>query len=157
MVSQATTTALQSITDNHGILELLLIDHASFASPVRLVNDTRDWTIGADTYIGLPFRLKLPKQTSKENPRAQIQIDNIGREITSLLEGLPVGSSMLATIRIVGRSTPTVVDYEFVSPMSSISVTATVITATIGPDDSMRGAAVRVRYDPTNAPGLFSG
>lgn len=157
MVSQATTTALQSITDNHGILELLLIDHASFASPVRLVNDTRDWTIGADTYIGLPFRLKLPNQTSKENPRAQIQIDNIGREITSLLEGLPVGSSMLATIRIVGRSTPTVVDYEFVSPMSSISVTATVITATIGPDDSMRGAAVRVRYDPTNAPGLFSG
>lgn len=153
----ASTAQLQTISDGVGFLELLEIDHDSFASPVRVVNDTRNWTIGGNEYIGLPFRVKLPSQANKENPRAQLQIDNIGREITSLLEGFPVGASMLATIRIVSRSTPTVNDYEFVSPLSSISVTPTTITASIGPDEVMRGAAVRVRYDPFNAPGLFSG
>ena len=151
------TAQLQTISDGVGFLELLEIDHDSFASPVRVVNDTRNWTIGGNEYIGLPFRVKLPSQANKENPRAQLQIDNIGREITSLLEGLPIGASMLATIRIVSRSTPTVNDYEFVSPLSSISVTPTTVTASIGPDELMRGAAVRVRYDPQTASGLFSG
>lgn len=151
------TAQLQTISDGVGFLELLEINHSSFASPVRVVNDTRNWTIGGNEYIGLPFRVKLPSQANKENPRAQLQIDNIGREITSLLEGLPIGASMLATIRVVSRSTPTVNDYEFVSPLSSISVTPTTVTASIGPDELMRGAAVRVRYDPQTASGLFSG
>lgn len=151
------TAQLQTISDGVGFLELLEINHDSFTSPVLVVNDTRNWTIGGREYVGLPFRVKLPSQANKENPRAQLQIDNIGREITSLLEGLPVGASMLATIRIVSRSTPTVNDYEFVSPLSSISVTPTTVTASIGPDELMRGAAVRVRYDPQTASGLFSG
>lgn len=148
---------LQQVTDNHGFLELMVIDHASFASPVRIVNDTRDWVIGGHTYVALPFGVKLPTQAQQENPRAQIRIDNVGRELTSAIEGLPVGASLLATLQLVSRATPTVVDYEFIAQLSGINITPTLVTANMGPDDTMRQTAVRVRFDPVNAPALFQG
>lgn len=157
MVSTTTISALQSTSDNQGILELLLIDHSSFSAPVRIVNDTRDWVIGSDTYIGLPFLLKLPNQAQKENPRATLQVDNVGRSLTKLLEGLPVGASLTATVRIVSRATPTVVDFEFIGQLTAITVTPTIMSCTFGLDDSMRRSAVLVRFDPTNAPALFVG
>ena len=148
---------LQSITDNHGFLELLVIDHASFTSPVRIVNDTRNWVIGADTYVALPFSIRLPTQAQQENPRAQIRIDNVGRELASAIEGLPVGASLVATLQMVSRATPSVVDYEFVAQLSGINMTPTQVSATMGPDDTMRQTAVRIRFDPVNAPALFQG
>lgn len=156
-VSTSTTASLQSVSNNHGILELLLIDHPSFASPVRIVNDTRDWTIGADTYIALPFTLKLPSQVQNENPRASIQIDNVGREISGLLEGLPTTDFLTATLRVVSRATPSVVDFEFIADLSAISVTPVALSASFGLDDTMRRSAVRLRFDPTTAPALFAG
>lgn len=148
---------LQSVTDNHGFLELLVIEHESFASSVRIVNNTRDWSIGGNTYVALPFGIKLPTQAQQENPRAQIRIDNVGRELTAAIEGLPVGASLVATLQLVSRATPSVVDYEFVAQLSGINITPTMVTANMGPDDTMRQTAVRIRFDPTNAPALFQG
>lgn len=148
---------LQQITDNHGFLELMVIEHASFASPVRIVNDTRDWVIAGNTYVALPFGIKLPTQAQQENPRAQIHIDNVGRELTGAIEGLPVGASLIATLQVVSRATPAVVDYEFIAQLSGINITPTLVTANMGPDDTMRQTAVRIRFDPVNAPALFAG
>jgi hypothetical protein len=101
--------------------------------------------------------VKLPTQAQQENPRAQIRIDNVGRELTAAIEGLPVGASLLATLQLVSRATPTVVDYEFIAQLSGINITPTLVTANMGPDDTMRQTAVRIRFDPTNAPALFQG
>jgi hypothetical protein len=155
---QATTRAsLQRVDDSSGILELLVLNHSSWTSPAYLVNDTKDWVIGGNTYVGLPFRIKLPSQANGENPRAQLQIDNIGREITSLVESLPVGSAIDATIRLSSRATPSVFDYEFVSQLSGINITPLSVSCTMGPDAAMRQTAVRIRFDPENAPALFPG
>lgn len=148
---------LQRVTDNHGFLELMVIDHASFTGPVRVVNDTRDWVIGGHTYVALPFTVRLPTQAQQENPRAQIRMDNVGRELTAAIEGLPVGASLIATLQLVSRATPAVVDYEFVAQLSGINITPTLVTANMGPDDTMRQTAVRIRFDPVNAPALFQG
>lgn len=148
---------LQQVTDNHGFLELLVIEHESFESPVRIVSDTREWVIGGNAYVALPFGVKLPTQAQQENPRAQLRVDNVGRELTALIEALPVGASLIATLQMVSRATPTVVDYEFVSQLSGLSLTPTLFTANMGPDDTMRQTAVRMRFDPTNSPGLFQG
>lgn len=156
-VSSASRSQLQATDDPHGFIELLLIEHSSWPSPVRIVSDTRDWVIGGHTYIGLPVRFKLPSQAQGENPRARLQMDNVGRELTGLLEGLPVGASLLATLQVVSRATPEVVDYEFIALLGSISVTPTVVSAVMGPDDTLRQSAVRVRFDPANTPGIFPG
>lgn len=156
-VSSNSRKQLQATSDGHGFLELLLIEHSSWSSPVRVVNDTRDWVIGGNTYVGLPFRVRLPNQAQGENPRAQLQIDNVGRELTAAIEALPVGSTLLATLRVVSRATPDVSDFEFIALLGGISVTTTTVSCTMGPDDTLRQSAVRVRFDPANTPGLFAG
>ena len=156
-VSNASRSQLHATSDNHGFLELLVIEHASWAGPVRVVNDTRTWDIGGYTYVALPFRLKLPNQAQGESPRARLQIDNVGRELTASIEALPVGASLMATVRVVSRATPDVTDYEFIAQLSGISITPTVVSCVMGPDDTLRQSAVRVRFDPANAPGLFPG
>lgn len=157
MVSTTTTAAVQSVADGHGLLELLILSHPSRVEPLRLVNDTRNWIIGASTYVGLEFSLKLPDEENKETPRAQLVINNVGRDVTAALESLPAGEELTATIRLVSRATPTVVDYEFIAPMTGVNVTPTQVTASIGPEDIMRRPAVRLRFDPLTAPGLFAG
>jgi hypothetical protein len=100
-VSPNTRTQLQATSDPHGVLELLQIDHASFASPVRVCNDTRDWTIGGVTYVALPFVCKLPNDARGENPRAQLQIDNVGRELTAAVLDGPDGPRALGVPELV--------------------------------------------------------
>ncbi len=156
-VSPATISELQSVSNSHGILELLQIENESFDAPIRMVNDTRDWTINGIEWIGFPFRLKLPNQMQKESPRARLQIDNVGRLPMALIESIPIGSVVMATIRLVSRSTPSVIDYEFVAQLSNIQATQTVLSADMGPDETLRKSAIQLRFDTKHAPGLFGG
>lgn len=155
-VSVSTAKALQKVTDSGGVLALLTISHPSFAT-VRLVNDTRDVVSGGYTFLALPFAVTLPQDESKEVPRARLQIDNVGRDITADLEALPAGAVLMATLAIVHRSTPSTVDYSFSAPLSGIRVDQLTVTATMGPTDLMRRSAVQARFDPVTAPGLFAG
>lgn len=154
-VSAMTARKLHRTDDNGGVLALLKIDHPDLSAPVRIVNDTRDLVTLGDTYIALPFEVKLPNDVSKEMPRAQLRMDNVGRELTAELERLSPGSSLQATLILVHRSTPGVVDYEFTSALSGVRTDMGTVTAVMGPDDLMRRPAVAKRYDPLTAPGLF--
>lgn len=154
-VSTSTLTALQRTDDAFGILQLLEITGDGISTPVRLVADTRDLIHQGQTYIGIPFELVLPKQADKEIPRASIRVDNVGRELTQELESLPPGAELTATIKVVHRKTPDVVDYAFTAPMSGVAVDVLSVSAAVGVTDLWRRPAVDLRYDPLTAPGLF--
>lgn len=156
MVSPASRAQLQRVDDPTGLLLLLKLEHPSMAT-VHVVNDTRDWVIDGTSWIGLPFRFRLPNSVAGEAPRAQLELDNVGTELTAELERLPPGGALQATIYLVSRATPSVVDYEFTAPLSGVSATMTTVSGTIGNDDALRSPAVKMRYDPTTAPGLFAG
>lgn len=154
-VSTSTLTALQRSDDPFGTVDLLEITGDGLAQPVRLARDTRDFVHQGETYLGIPFDLTLPKQADREIPRAQIRVDNVGRELVQDLEALPPGGELLATIKVVHRRTPDVVDYSFTAPMNSVAVDVLSVTATVGVADLWRRPVVDVRYDPLTAPGLF--
>jgi hypothetical protein len=156
MVTAATRRQLQRVNDPAGMLLLLMLEHPSIET-VHVVNDTRSWDISGTTWVGLPFRFQLPADVAGQSTAARIEIDNVGQELSPVLEALPPGGALQATFRVVSRSTPTVVDYEFSAPMSGVSMTTTVVQATIGTDDEDRMPAVMLRYDQTTAPGLFEG
>lgn len=156
MVTDATRGQLQRVTDSAGMLVLLLLTHPSIDT-VRVVNDTRDWVIGADTWVGLPFRFKLPNGAAGQAQRATLEVDNVGRGLSTELEKLPPGAAVQCTTRLVSRATPTVVDYEYSAPLSNVVVTTTSVRAQVGNDDARRAPAVRVRFDPKLTPGLFAG
>ena len=156
MVTAEGREQLRRVDDNAGMLVLLKLEHPAIET-IYAVSDTRNWEIDGITYIGLPFKFKPPQATSGEAPRATIEVDNVGGELTQELEKLPPAGALTATITVVSRRTPTVVEVTLQAPLSGVSCTPAVMTAVIGNDDAMRASAVRVRYDPKNSPGLFAG
>lgn len=156
-VSQASARALQRVDDQGGMLMLLSIVHPALSGPVHVVNDSTSLTSKGIEFIGLPFSVTLPTDASKEVPRARLQMDNVGRDLTLELERLPPGAVLTATLRAVHRSTPNVIDYEFTSPLSGVTVDVLTVSATLGPGDIMRRPAVSMRFDPRTAPALFPG
>lgn len=156
MVTAATRQQVQRVSDPDGMLVLLVLEHPSMAT-AHVVNDTRDWIIDGTPYIGLPFRFKLPNSVQGEAPRAQLEIDNVGRELIQDLERLPPGGALQCTVYVVSRASPNVVDYMFTAPLSGVSATVASVTGYVGNDDALRAPAVKMRFDPTTAPGLFAG
>lgn len=156
-LSSTAIRTLQRTDDPFGLLMLLTITGDGLDDTIRLVSDTRDCTSRGQVYLGLPFKWALPQEAAGEVGRAQVQIDNVGRELTAELERLPPGSELLATLEVVCRATPDVVDMSFTAPMSSVQAGVLTITATVGEGDLMRLPAVDVRFDPFTAPGLFAG
>lgn len=156
MVSPTTRTQLQRVNDPAGLLVLLKLEHPAIDT-VYVVNDTREWIINNQPWVGLPFRFRLPKSSIGEAPRAQIEVDNIGGHLSEELERLPPGGALRATFVLVSRATPTVEDFRFSAPLSGVSVTPALMTATVGNDDLWRAPAVKLRYDPSSSPGLFAG
>lgn len=155
MVTAAVRGQLQRVSDPTGMLVLLRLSHPSIDT-AYVVNDTRDWVIGATTWVGLPFRFTLPND-DQQAPQARLEIDNVGRELAQALEQLPPGGALQATFYLVSRGAPTVVEYEFGAPLSGVQVTTTTVQAVVGTDDELRMPAVALRYDQTTAPGLFEG
>lgn len=155
-ISTTTREQLHRVTDSAGLLLLLVLEHPAIET-AYLVNDTRDWGIGTTTYVGLPFRFKLPDAVAGQAPRATIEIDNVGNALTAELEKLPLGGALMGTFSVVSRNTPLVTEWMFQAPLSGVSATVRAVTATVGHDDALRAPAVKLRYDPTTSPGLFAG
>lgn len=156
-LSTSTIRQLQRVDDTGGVLVLLTINEPSFVVPVRIVNDTRDVVSNGNTFLALPFAITLPNDLSREVPRVQLQIDNVGRDLTAELEALAPGAALNATVQVVHRFTPDVIDYEFTAPLINVRVDQASVQASMGPTDLLRRAAVALRFDPGTAPGLFAG
>jgi hypothetical protein len=154
MVTAATRAQLRRVTDNAGMLMLLVITSPGMAT-ARVVNDTRDWVISGDTYIGLPFGVKLPQDVRGQPSRATLMLDNVGRDLGAEIEARPPGAVLMATMRAVSRARPTEVDYEFTSALSGVKVTTATISAVLGNEDALQAPAVKVRYDPATTPSVF--
>lgn len=149
------TEKLQRVTDADGILVLLEMTAPSFGATLRLVNDTRDWISGGQTYVGFPFRFKAPNDVAGQVPRAQLEIDNVGREMTADLEGLQPNEVIIATIRIADKADPDAIFQEMPLPVTRVSVNAAVVTADCGVDYVMRQSMVKLRANPHTLPGIF--
>lgn len=146
---------LQRVTDADGLLVMLEMTAPSFGATLRLVNDTRDWVSNGNTYVGFPFRFKLPSDVAGQTPTAQIEIDNVGREMTADLEALQPNEVITATIRIADRAAPNAIFQSIPLPMTHLSVTPNLVTASCGADYIMRQAAVKLRANPFTLPGIF--
>lgn len=145
----------QRVTDTTGILVLLELSAPSFAETLRLVDDTQNWDSNGETYTGFPFRFKLPSDTNGQPPKAVLEIDNIGREITADLESLQPGEMVTATIRVTDREDPDDIHQTFTIPITNVLVNQPVAVAQLGTDFLMRQQSVRLRYTPYTTPGIF--
>lgn len=147
---------LHAVDDPDGFLVLVLMDHPSFSGGIRLVEDTRDWLIGGVNFTGLPMRLQMPSDIAGEATRAQLSIDNVGRDVLAELEHLPPGSSMEVELRIVSRKAPTRIEWSYIAGGSRAATDVDFVTLSLSDDELLRRNAVSLRYDPQTTPGIFA-
>lgn len=93
---------------------LVDLDHPSFAQPFRFVsgdpNEFASLTSNGDVYQTFPFELILPTDEDGE-PSAMLRVMNADDRIGSTIRELTT-EAVTATLRIVMRETPDVIEYE---------------------------------------------
>lgn len=107
-LSAALAEAYASAPTDAVIYHTLEINHATFATPIRVVRDSADLdaTLEADapsdpstevTFTAYAFEIVPPEVTLDGAPRLQIEIDNVSREILANIE-LAMSSRELLTV-----------------------------------------------------------
>ena len=151
----ALNTNAQRVTNPGGPLELLEVTNPGFSEPMRICNDVEDVVSQGIAYIGIRFRFTLPEDAEGSNPQLRLQLDNVGRGITDELERRQPGSVTMAKLIVVDRTAPDVHAHTYYLPLTNVSVTPTVATATASADYWMRQSACKQVADPHHLPGIF--
>lgn len=136
-------------------LFLLEISHADLGQPVRVVGDTQDLISNGNPYVGFGFRISLPDEQQGQQPRAELAIDNVGRELMQWIETSGGGKGSRVRIMQVLRSTPNTVEWEIEMELSNIRVGAFEVVGELGFPRLLDVSAVQVRADPQTMPGIF--
>ena len=133
---------------------LLTLSHEDLATPIRVCSDAVAVTSRGDEYLPYPFELHLPDDREDREPRPELRIDNVAREIIATLRTITTPPTV--TIELVLASAPDAVE---VGPLPlslwSARYDAASITGELGyeaQDDAPYPAA---RYVPSVYPGLF--
>ena len=124
--------------------------------PVRVVNDTREHVIEGERYAGLRFEARLADDVEGRAPRAELVIDNVGRDLTQWVEAAEGGIG--ATVRIMqvlAGDSDAVPEWEMTMDVAGVRIDQERVVAELGFDPLLGRAAVTMRHDPETSPGLF--
>ncbi len=154
-ISQSTREKLASISRPEAPILLLEITHVDLTTPVRVINDNADIISNGDTYVALAFRATLPDDLSQGAPRANISIDNVGRDLTQWIESS--GGADGSTVRMmqVMRSAPDVIEWEVTMDLTDISMNASEVRGALHFKNLNNTPGIALFYRPENTPGLF--
>ena len=138
----------------HELLTALEITHPAIATPVRVINDTEDAVIEGETYTAVRFDAVLAGHEEGQAPRAELQVDNVGRELNRWVEitGGGAGAGVRVMQLVDGATEP---DWEVTMEVLTVNESGERVTAALGFDALLGRPAVRLRFDPERAPGLF--
>ena len=152
--STAMQAHLQGVNRADPEVILLEIAHADLGTPVRVCNDAQDLTHNGNLFVAMPFAFTLPDDGG-EQPRAQLVMSNLGRELMAALEAANGGVGATLRARVVRRSVPNTAELDFTVALQTVTADATTITAELGFDFMLDWPAIAMRYDPVSAPGIF--
>lgn len=136
-------------------LYLLEITHPELPTPVRVVGDAQDLTSNGDVFVGMGFRVNLPDETQGQQPRSELAVDNIGRELMEWVETSRGGRGARVRIMQVLRSSPDNVEWEMEMDLSNVRATPAEVTGELGFPRLLDVPAVQIRADPQTMPGIF--
>lgn len=136
-------------------ITLLEINHAGLTQPVRVANDTQNITSNGHEYIACPFRCGFPDDFENQLPKAQLAVDNIGKELMYWIETSGGGKGATARFIQVMRSRPDQIEWEITMNLTNVKATVKEVTADLGYENIFTRPAIAMRFDPFTAPGIF--
>ncbi len=133
----------------------LEITHSGLATPIRVVNDNEDITSNGDTFTALAFRCKLPDDLEGQLPRAELAVDNVGKELVQWLEASNGGEGAQVKMMQIRRADPNTVEWEQDLDLTNVKMNVQEVTGQLGFEDLLSRPAVTKMYNPVTAPGLY--
>lgn len=94
---------------NEVYLVLMEIDHSSFGSPLRFVNNDADITSNGDLYTAFPFEVVLPDDVEDKEPLASLRITNVSRELIDEIRSIQSPPSMV--LSVILESSPDIIEW----------------------------------------------
>ena len=151
------------ITDEVFII-LITIDHPTLTQPIRVSNDptqilpiaqVRGTISQGEEYIFFPFDFSFPSQEANASPIAQIRIDNVSREISTVINEMNSAPSF--DIKVVLASAPDIVELELPdfklrnAEWNAVGVTGDITVEYFDQEPFPAG-----RFNPSGFTGLFA-
>lgn len=136
-------------------LILLEITHPDLTIPVRIVDDVQNIISNGDEYIALPFRINLPDDLNGQIPQATLEVDNVGRELTTWLEISRGGAGAKCRIMQVLRSDPDLIELDITLDLTQLSINNQFVQAKVGFVNVLGQTSTLTTFTPTTAPGLW--
>ncbi len=155
MPSERYRRALGAVSSSDVAVVLLEIDHPDMPEPARVVRDTADLVSNGNLFVAAAFDFTLPDDRGSQAPRAQIVIDNVGRELMAWVEASRGGRGAELRLMVVLRATPDVLEVDYRLGLESLKVDQVKVVGELGFGNLLDLPAVALRYDPATAPGLF--
>lgn len=152
--SSAAKQDLLSVSGEHPCL-CLEITHSALSEPIRVVNDNQDLVSNGNTFTALAFRALLPDDMEGQLPRAQLAVDNVGKELVQWLELSNGGEGAQVKMMQIRRSDPDVVEWEIDLDLTNVAMNQIEVTGTLGFEDLLSRPAVSKVYNAATAPGLY--
>lgn len=135
-------------------LTLLTLSHPSFASDIRLVNNSEDIISRTNTYIAFPFKIRLPVDDGESGREVSIEFDNVSLEILDELR--IVTTAINVKIEMVLASIPDEVQIGIEElKIQTVSYNKQTISARLFLDSFLTTELNSEIYSPTLYPGLF--
>lgn len=135
-------------------LTLLEVDHTTFPSPLRFVDNSADVTSNSNVYTAFPFQVVMPDNVEGKEPIAKVVISNVTRELIDELRSITDSPTM--TISIILESSPDTIEWgplEFQT--ANVTYDAENITFTLGYNTFMTEPFPYIVFDSINFPGMF--
>ena len=135
-------------------LTLLTLDHTTFPSPIRFVNNSESIISRGETYLPFPMTITLPKDDGESTREFAIEFDNVGLDLIDELR--TVTDYIDVTLEMVLASIPDAVQISFQElKIQSVSYTKTRVSARLFLDNFLNTQISSERYTPSNFPGIF--
>lgn len=150
--------ALQAIlAQNTGevFLILLTLNHATFATAIRVCSDAVDQVSRGSTYQHFPFDVTMPSEDDAGPPRVILRIDGVDRRIIEEVRRVS-GDPISVVLEVVLASTPDVIEAgPFTFSLRDVTYSALVVEGSLAFDDILNEPYPGISFTPTVAPGLF--
>lgn len=146
---------LLAVSADQPFLVLLEITHADLAQPIRVVDDVQNVTSNGNEFIALPFRVTLPDDISGQIPQATLEVDNVGRELTTWLEISRGGQNAKCRVMQILRSDPDVIELDITLDLTQMVINNQTVQAKIGFVNVLGQTSTLTTFTPTTAPGLW--
>lgn len=135
-------------------LTFVTIDHTSFGSPYRLVNNTADVTRLGNVYTAFPFMLDLPTDKDDEPPRAQLVLDNVTRILIDDVRSVHYDVTVEFVVALA--SSPDTAEYGPTTfDVTDAQYDASELRLDLGLKDLIREPFPYMTFNPAEYPGLF--